>query len=83
MTLTLSASAWIEEGEAHKQTLEIAGLGENQNGVMGISKNATDAQFEQACKANMRLMGQGEGYVLIKALGDVPTVNIPVDIILY
>lgn len=50
---------------------------------MGISKNATDAQFEQACKANMRLIGQGEGYVLIKALGDAPTVNIPVDIILY
>ena len=61
---------------AYKQTLEIAGLGENQNGVMGIS-------IEQACKANMRLIGQGEGYVLIKALGDVPTVNIPVDIILY
>lgn len=83
MTLTLTASAWAEDGTAHKQTLEIEGLGENQNGVMGISKNATDAQYEQACKANMRIVEQGSGYVLIRAYGDVPTVSIPVDIILF
>lgn len=83
MTLTLTASAWTEEGTAYKQMLEIEGLGANQNGVIGISKNATDAQFEQACKANMRLVEQGNGYVLIKASGDVPTINIPVDLILF
>lgn len=81
-TLVLTASAWAADGDIYKQTLEVANLGATQNGVLVISSAATDEQYNQACQADLRIRGQGAGYVLIKAYGDVPTVNIPLEIIL-
>ena len=81
-TMVLTASAWAADGDIYKQTLEVANLGATQNGVLVISSTATDEQYNQAYQADLCIRGQGAGYVLIKAYGDVPTINIPLAIIL-
>lgn len=82
MTVTLSSTAWVEDGDYHKQIVTIEGLGATQNGVASISQSAVHDEYEQAVNAMLHICGQSAGQITIRAYGDVPTINIPLDIIL-
>lgn len=78
----LTVDGWIVDGEAHRQILTINGITPTRNGVAGVSQTATDDQCKQAASAMLRIVGQGNNQLIIKALGDVPSINIPLEIIL-
>ena len=78
----LVATVWIEDGDAHKQILTIDGVTPTRNGVAGVAQTATDEQCRQAASAMLRIAGQGTNQLTIKALGEVPTVDIPLEVIL-
>lgn len=78
-TYTLNAANWSNK----TYTLSVAGLIANQNGILGLSKTATDAQANAAMSAALRISGQAAGSITITADGDVPTVDVPIDLILF
>lgn len=78
-TYTLSSSNWTN----NTYTLSVSGLTASQDGVIGISRTATQTQADAARDAFIRISGQVDGAVTLTADGDVPTVDIPVDLILF
>lgn len=75
---TLTASNWSNK----QQTLAVAGLGTEQNGVIGISQSITDEQFTAAADACLYVCAQGAGSITVAAKGTVPECDIPVTVIL-
>lgn len=75
---SLTAAGWTNG----QQTLSIAGLGADQNGVIGIARDASDNQFAAAIDARLRICAQTAGSITIAADGVTPTCDIPVTIIL-
>lgn len=78
-TYTLSSGSWSNK----TYTLSVSGLTATQDGVIGISKTATQTQADAARDAFIRISGQAAGSITLTADGDVPTVDIPVDLILF
>ena len=74
---TLTASNWSNK----QQTLAVAGLGVEQNGVIGISQSITE-QFSAAANACLYVCAQSAGSITIAANGTVPECDIPVTVIL-
>ena len=75
---TLFASGWVNS----EQTISVAGLTENTNGVIGISHDITDEQLEACGNAGLYVCGQGNGYLTIALNGNTPPCDIPVVVIL-
>lgn len=75
-TATLTADGWTN-GE---QTLSIAELPADADGVAGLAQTATEAQVESAAEAVLRVTSQSAGSLTITALGTVPTCDIPVEV---
>lgn len=78
VSATLLASGWVDG----KQTLAIDGLESDTNGMIGVAQDITNAQMESAKTAELSVSGQGAGTLTISAFGTVPTVDIPVVMIL-
>ena len=76
---TLSANNWSNK----TYTLSVSGLTATQDGVIGISKTATQTQADAARDAFIRISAQAAGSITLTADGDVPEVDIPVDLILF
>lgn len=74
---TLLASNWSDDGT---QAIAIEGLTSQQNGSIGVSVDATDEEHRAAEIALLRVSAQGEGSLTVKICGILPTVDIPVDI---
>lgn len=77
VSATLSASGW----SGKQQQVSVQGLLAEQNGVISLAQNVTDEQYTAAMNANLRVSGQGAGYLTITAVGTVPTVDIPVSVL--
>lgn len=75
---TLAAGSWSNG----QQTLTVAGLGAEQNGVIGISQSISDEQFAAAAEACLYVCSQSAGSITIAANGTVPECDIPVTVIL-
>ena len=75
---TLLASGWVNR----EQTISVAGLTENTNGVIGITHDITDEQLEACGNAGLYVCGQGNGYLTIALNGNTPPCDIPVVVIL-
>ncbi len=75
---TLLKSGW----SSGAQTLTVAGVTPETNGVIGVSQSITDAQMAAAKAAELCVRGQGNNSVTVAALGSVPTQDIPVVVIL-
>lgn len=74
----LSASGWTN-GE---QTVTVVGLSAEQNGLIGMSMNASDAQISAIMNAQIRVVGQADGSITVRAEGEIPDTDIPVVVIL-
>jgi hypothetical protein len=75
---TLTKNGWV----SGRQTLLVAGLQENQNGVIGIAQEVTDSQMEAAKGAELYVCNQVDGALTVACFGDVPQFDIPVVTIL-
>lgn len=75
---TLTVAGW----SAGRNTISVAGLGADTNGVIGLTQNISTAAMEAVRSAEMYVCGQADGTLTIAADGEIPTCDIPVVVIL-
>lgn len=78
ITATLFASGWV----SGQQILTVNEVRADTNGIIGVTQSITYEQMEAAKSAELYVYAQGNGTLTIAALGDTPTCDIPVVIIL-
>ena len=80
VTATLSASGW--DANAKTQTVSVAGVTATANGSLRIAQSTTDEQFTAWGAAQPRVTAQAAGTLTVKATGTVPTIDIPVEVLI-
>ena len=80
VSATLSASGWDEDAKI--QTVSVAGVTAGTNGSLRIAQYATDEQFAAWGAAQPRVTAQADGSITVKLAGTVPTIDIPVEVLI-
>ena len=80
VTVTLRASGW--DANAKTQTVSVSGVTASSNGSLRIAQSATDEQFAAWGAAQPRVTAQADGSITVKATGTVPTIDIPVEVLI-
>ena len=80
VTATLSASGW--DANAKTQTVSVVGVAADSNGSLRIAQAATDEQFTAWGAAQPRVTAQADGSITVKLAGTVPTVDVPVEVLI-
>lgn len=80
VTATLTAAGW--DADAKTQTVSVAGVTATANGSLRIAQSATDEQFTAWGSAQPRVIAQAAGTLTVKAAGTVPTIDIPVEVLI-
>ena len=75
---TLTAAGWSDG----VQSLAVSGVTASANGSLRIAQSATDEQFAAWGAAQPRVTAQAAGSLTVKAVGAVPTINIPVEVVI-
>lgn len=75
---TLTAAGWSNG----VQTLAVSGVTATANGSLRIAQSATDEQFAAWGAAQPRVTAQAAGSLTVKAVGAVPTIDIPVEVVM-
>ena len=75
---TLTAAGWSNG----VQTLAVSGVTATANGSLRIAQSATDEQFAAWGAAQPRVTAQAAGSLTVKAAGTVPTIDIPVEVVM-
>lgn len=75
---TLTAAGWSNG----VQTLAVSGVTASANGSLRIAQSATDEQFAAWGAAQPRVTAQAAGSLTVKAAGTVPTIDIPVEVVM-
>ena len=75
---TLLSTGW----SSGQQTLQVEGVTEESNGVIGLTQDISDAEMEAAKNAELYVCDQGNGTITVAVFGETPTRNIPVVVIL-
>ena len=75
---TLTAAGWSNG----VQSLAVSGVTATANGSLRIAQSATDEQFAAWGAAQPRVTAQAAGSLTVKAAGAVPTIDIPVEVII-
>ena len=75
---TLTAAGWSNG----VQSLAVSGVTATANGSLRIAQSATDEQFAAWGAAQPRVTAQAAGSLTVKAAGTVPTIDIPVEVII-
>lgn len=78
VTGVLTKNGWV----SGQQTLPVAGLTAEHNGVIGVTQSITDAQMEAAKEAGLYVCRQVDGALTVACFGDAPQIDIPVVTIL-
>lgn len=78
--VTLIASDW--DADAKTQTVSVAGVTAGTNGSLRIAQSATDEQFTALGAALPRVTAQANGSITVKLAGTVPTMDIPVEVLI-
>ena len=81
-TITLLASGWVQSGSGYSQTVNVTGVTASSNGSLRIAQSATDEQFAAWGAAKPRVTAQAAGTLTVKAAGTVPTIDIPVEVLI-
>ena len=80
VSATLSASGWDEDAKI--QTVSVAGVTAGTNGSLRIAQYATDEQFAAWGAAQPRVTAQADSSITVKLAGTVPTIDIPVEVLI-
>ena len=80
VSVILSASSW--NADAKTQTVSVAGVTATANGSLRIAQSATDEQFTAWGAAQPRVTAQADGSITVKLAGTVPTIDIPVEVLI-
>ena len=80
VTATLTAAGW--DADAKTQTVSVAGATATANGSLRIAQSATDDQFTAWGAAQPRVTAQADGSITVKLAGTVPTIDIPVEVLI-
>ena len=80
MSVTLRASGW--NANAKTQTVSVAGVTATANGSLRIAQSATNDQFTAWGAAQPRVTAQADGSITVKLAGTVPTIDIPVEVLI-
>ena len=80
VSVTLSSSGW--DSDAKTQTVSVAGVTATANGSLRIAQSATDEQFAAWGAAQPRVTAQADGSITVKLAGTVPTIDIPVEVLI-
>ena len=80
VSATLTASGW--DADAKTQTVSVAGVTATANGALRIAQSATDEQFAAWGAAQPRVTAQADGSITVKLAGTVPTIDIPVEVLI-
>ena len=81
-TITLLTSGWAQSGNGYAQTVNVTGVTASSNGSLRIAQSATDEQFAAWGAAKPRVTAQAAGALTVKAAGTVPTIDIPVEVLI-
>ena len=81
-TITLLTSGWAQSGNGYSQTVNVTGVTASSNGSLRIAQSATDEQFAAWGAAKPRVTAQAAGTLTVKAAGTVPTIDIPVEVLI-
>ena len=71
-------TAWSGTAAPYYQVVTVSGVTSSKKIIVGLSASATDAQFEAAADAMLRVSAQGTNSITIKAHGTKPTITIPI-----
>lgn len=80
VTATLTAAGW--DADAKTQAVSVARVTETANGSLRIAQSATDEQFTAWGAAQPRVTAQAAGTLTVKAAGTLPTIDIPVEVLI-
>lgn len=80
-SVTYSATATASKWSSKSQTITISGLTSSSNIVIGLSQSATEAQRDACRNAIMVPTAQTSSGFTLTCDGDVPTVNIPLTVL--
>ena len=80
VSATLTAAGW--DADAKTQTVSVAGVTATANGSLRIAQSATDEQFTAWGAAQPRVTAQADGSITVKLAGTVPTIDIPVEVLI-
>lgn len=80
VSATLTAAGW--DAGAKTQTVSVAGVTATANGSLRIAQSATDDQFTAWGAAQPRVTAQADGSITVKLAGTVPTIDIPVEVLI-
>lgn len=75
--LVLKASEWTEN-RPYTQTIRVEGLSEYHTGAVGLSDKCTVEEAEVGLNAGIELIGQGNGYIVVRANDIKPIIDLPV-----
>ena len=78
----LYANSWTGADSPYTQSITVTGLQSSQNGAIGIAHSASTEQRDAAREALLAVIGQEDSKLIISADGELPSVDIPVMIIL-
>lgn len=81
-SVTLYANSWTTQ-EQLIATPTGAEITSTSDGVLGLSPNATAAQVEAFQLAKIIVISQSSSGVVVKALGIVPTINLPCELMIF
>ena len=81
-TITLTTGGWAQSGNGYSQTVNVTGVTASSNGSLRIAQSATDEQFAAWGAAKPRVTAQAAGTLTVKAAGTVPTIDIPVEVLI-
>lgn len=80
VSATLTAAGW--DVDAKTQTVSVAGVTATANGSLRIAQSATDDQFTAWGAAQPRVTAQADSSITVKLAGTVPTIDIPVEVLI-
>ena len=82
VSATLVASNWTGASAPYTYTLAVTDVTASSNGSLRIAQSATDEQFTAWGEAQPRVTAQAAGTLTVKATGTVPTIDIPVEVLI-